>query len=59
MHNYFKALTYMTASFSKSESGVSESLKQAAKEIKTQNLNVHDPMKKIEYSFISSRILSV
>ena len=36
-----------------------ESLKQAAKEIKNQNLNVHDAMKKIAYSFISSCQLSV
>ena len=57
-HNYFKALTYMTAYFSKSESEVSESLKQATKEIKNQNLNVHDAVKKIAYSFISSSQLS-
>ena len=46
IHNYFKALTYMTAYFSKSESEVSESLKQAAKEIKNQSLNVRDAIKK-------------
>ena len=34
VHNYFKALTYMTTYFSKPESEVLESLKQAAKEIK-------------------------
>ena len=34
VHNYFKALTYMTACFPKSESEASESLKQAAKEIR-------------------------
>ena len=39
----------MTAYFSKSESEVSESLKQAAKEIKKQNLNVSDAIKKISY----------
>ena len=49
----------MTAYFSKSESEVSESLKHAVKEIKNQNLNVRDAMKKIAYSFISSRQLSV
>ena len=49
IHNYFKALAYMTAYFSKSESEVSESLKQAAKEIKKQNLNVSDAIKKISY----------
>ena len=59
-HNYSKALlTYMTAYFSKSESEVSESLKQAAKEIKNQNLNVRDTRKKLAYSLISSRQLSV
>ena len=40
VHNYFKALT-----FSKSESEVSESLKQTLKG-KKQNLNVRDAMKK-------------
>ena len=44
VHNYFKALTYMTAYFWKSESELSESLKQASKEIKNQNLNVCDVM---------------
>ena len=58
-HNYFESLTYMTANFSKHEREVSESLKQAAKEIKNQNLNVRDAMKKIAYSFISSRQVSV
>ena len=59
VRNYFKTLTYMTAYFSKSESEVSESLKQAAKKITKQNLNVRDAMKEIAYSFISSRQLSV
>ena len=49
----------MTAYFSKSESEVSELLKQAAKQIKNQHLNMHDAKKKIAYSFISSRQLSV
>ena len=44
VHNYFKALTYMKAYLSNSESEVSESLKQASKEIKNQNLNVCDVM---------------
>ena len=44
VHNYFKVLTYMTAYFSKSESELSESLKQASKEIKNQSLNVSDVM---------------
>ena len=34
VHNYFKALPYMIACFSESESEASESLKQAAKEIR-------------------------
>ena len=59
VHNYFKALTFMAAYFSKSESEVSESLKQAAKKEKNQNLSVRDAMKKITYSFISSCQLSV
>ena len=36
VHNYFKALTYMTGYSSKSEREVSESWKQAVKEIKNQ-----------------------
>ena len=59
VHNYFKALTYMTGYSSKSEREVSESWKQAVMEIKNQNLNVRDALKKIAYSFISSRQLSV
>ena len=59
VHNYFKALIYMKAYLSNSESEVSESLKQASKEIKNQNLNVRRAMKKIAYSFISLRQLSV
>ena len=47
VYNYNKALTSMTVYFSKSESEVSESLKQAAKEIKSQNLNVRKAMKKL------------
>ena len=54
-----KALTFITACFSKSESEVSESLKQTAKETKNQNLNVRDAMKKTAYSFIISHQLSV
>ena len=38
---------------------MSEPLKQAVKEIKKQSLNVRDAMKKIAYSFISSRQLSI
>ena len=49
----------MTAYFSKSESEVSESLKQAAMEIKKQNFNVREVMKKTTYSFKSTRQLSV
>ena len=36
-HNYYKALTYIIAYFSKSDSEVSESLKQAARKIKKRN----------------------
>ena len=55
VRNYYKALTYMTAYFSKSESEVSEALKLAARELINQNLNVRDAMKKTGYSFISTR----
>lgn len=49
----------MTTYFSMYKSEVSEALKQAAKEIKNQNLNVWKKMKKLAYSFISTYQLSI
>ena len=59
VHDYYKALTYMTSYLSKSENEVSEALKLAAREIKKQNLNVCDAMKKITNLFISTSQLPV
>ena len=47
---YYKPLTYMTAYFANSE---------GARKIKNQKLNMRDAMKKITYSFISTRQLSL
>lgn len=53
VHNL--APLYMAAFCSKSESDVSEALKQVVWKIRTQNSNVCEIMKKIAGSFISSR----
>ena len=37
-YNYYKAVYYMTAYFSKSENSISEAMEQAIQEIKLQNL---------------------
>ena len=44
IHNYYKVLT--TVYFSKSKSEALEQIKQDSKEIKNQNLNVREAMKK-------------
>lgn len=49
----------MTSYLSKSENEVSEALKLAAREIKKQNLNVCDAIKKITNLFISTSQLPV
>lgn len=55
VYNYYKAVSYMCAYFSKSESETSNALKQAAREIKTQKLNVKQSMYKIASAFSTSR----
>ena len=49
----------MTAYFSKSENLTSEAMKQAVQEIKLQNPSTRVAMKKLAYSFICSRQMSV
>ena len=44
----------MAAYFSKSESKISEALKLAERDIKHQNLNIRDAMKKVSCSLIST-----
>ena len=56
-HNYHKALTCMTAYFWKSESEVSDSLKQGTRKIKNLNLNLRATI--TTYLFICTGQLSV
>ena len=49
----------MTAYFSKSQNSTSEAMKQAVQEIKLQNLLARVAMKKLAYSFICVRQMSV
>ena len=57
--NYYKAVSYMCAYFSKSETESSEALKQAAKEAKTMKLNTREAMYKVASAFATSRQVSV
>ena len=54
VYNHYKAVSYMTAHFSKSENSTLEAMKQAVQEIKLQNLSARVTMKKLAYSFICS-----
>ena len=57
--DYYKAITYMTAYFSKSETETTEALKHAVHEIRTQNAATKKAMHELAQAFISSRQLSV
>ena len=57
--NYYKAISYMTPYFSKSETETSEALKQAVNGIRNHNLKTKENMRKISQAFISARQLSV
>ena len=59
VYNYYKAVSYLTAYFSKSENSTSEAMKQVVHEIKLQNLSARIAMKKLTCSFICSRQMSV
>ncbi|XP_057310673.1 uncharacterized protein LOC130648634 [Hydractinia symbiolongicarpus] len=59
VHNYYKAVSYMCAYFSKSESESSSALKQASHEIKDQKLGVKQAMYRIASAFLCSRQVSV
>ena len=48
----YKAISYMTAYFSKSESETSEALKQAVNERRNQHLKTKDAMRKLSHVFI-------
>ena len=48
--NYYKAVSYMSAYFSKSESETSQALLQACSKIRSMNLHARDVMHKLEVS---------
>ena len=45
VYNYYKAVSYITAYFSKSENSTSEVMKQVVQEVKLQNLSARVAMK--------------
>ena len=57
--NFYKAVSYMCAYFSKSETATSEALNQASKEIKSQNLDARQATKKISAAYSSSPQISL
>ena len=59
VYNSYKAVSYMTAYLSKSENSTSEGMMQVVQEIKLQNLSASIAKKKLAYSFICSRQMSV
>ena len=59
VYNYYKAVSYMTAYFLKSENSTSVAMKQVVQEIKLQNLSARVAIKKLAHSFICSRQMSV
>ena len=59
VHNYYKAVSYMCAYFSKSESESSHAMKLAAQEIRSSKMKQKDAMFKLASAFTNSRQLSV
>ena len=59
VHNYYKAVSYMCAYFSKSETESSEAMKMAEKEVRNMKLGQREAMYKIASAFANSRQLSV
>ena len=57
--NYYKAVSYMCAYFSKSEDATSEAMQQAAKEACYQNMTKREEMKEIARAYTTSRECSV
>ena len=57
--NYYKAASYMSAYFSKSQSETSQALLQACSEIKSMKLNVREAMHKLASSYSNSRQVSL
>ena len=59
MYNYYEAISFMKAYFSKSESDMSSALKQVVNEITNQNFKTKKGTGKHSQPFISARRLSV
>ena len=59
VYNYYKAVSYTTVYFSNSENFAWERTKQGVQEMKHRNPSVREAMKKLTYSFICSRQMSV
>ena len=57
--NYYKAISYMCAYFSKSETESSNALVHASKEIKTMKMSARDSMYKLASAFATSRQISL
>ena len=53
--NEYKAVTYMSRYFSKTEDQCSQTMKQAAKEAFENNTHHHDTMKTIANAYLSNR----
>ena len=55
--NYYKAVSYISAYFSKSESETSQTLLQACSEVKSMMLNVREAMHKLAMKIFSKNSL--
>ena len=56
--NHYKCLTYVCSYFSKDETKCSQAIANAAKEVKRDNLNGKDGLKKVGAAFLTSREVS-
>ena len=57
--NEYKAVTYMSQYFSKTEDQCSQTMKQEAKETFENNMHHHDTMKTIANAYLSNRVCLV
>ena len=57
--DYYEAVFYMSACFSKSDSETSQGLLQACSEVRSMNLNAMETMDKLASSYLSSRQVSL
>ena len=56
--NHYKCITYVCSYFSKDETECSQGIMNAAKEAKTENLDVRESLKKVGAAFLSCREVS-